>query len=171
MINSQTNYNQEAFFYKRERLQQLIIAILSSVGAKPHVDQEYMLYLLYYIDFNHYEAHERSITEQKYVKTINGAEPELFREVLQGLINSAQLVEIALPTGTGNFYKLLPTIPVVPGVFTETQQATIKETLDSYSELSFMELKGRVLADTPLMMAEIGGLLDYEYVFYRSDDE
>ena len=159
-------------FSKREKMQQLILSVLVSIGSRPQVNQEFLLHVLYSIDFNHYELHELSVTGDRYCKTETGAEAKVFEGALQELIQMEHVIQVSKSLQTGlSYHKLLPTVSTKHGVFTEVEVQTIQEVLASLKDLTLEELRDRVQFDTPLMMAKIGEKLDYEYVFYRPDPQ
>jgi len=51
-------------------LRNVLLYILARVGAKPNVGETVLYKLLYFIDFDFYEKHGRSITGLSYIRTL-----------------------------------------------------------------------------------------------------
>jgi hypothetical protein len=58
-----------------EKFKQVILYILTKVGAKPNFDQTVLYHLLYFIDFDYYELYEEQLMGLKYIKSSSGPIP------------------------------------------------------------------------------------------------
>ena len=65
------------------KFKEVLLYILSKVGAKPNVGQTVIYKLLYFIDFDFYELYEEQILGLKYIKNTYGPTPTGFDKIIK----------------------------------------------------------------------------------------
>ncbi len=154
-----------------EKLREVLLYILSKVGAKPNVGETVLYKLLYFIDFDYYEKTGHSITGLTYVRNHYGPVPQAkqFDSVINGMIGANEL-EIAETKYFKNTQKkYLPRTNARLIKLSGDELQHIDETLARLSDKSAKELTERSHFDTPWRVAKQGEPLSYRGVFYRTD--
>ena len=127
--------------------------------------------LLYFIDFDHYEVFEWSLTGETYLKYSFGPFPHDFNTVVGeleegGLIEEGLIRVVDLEVG-GVEHKYVPLVAPVLSKLGKGEVGFIDASLDYYSSMAFDVLNDRARRDVPFLVAGFLEKLDYEFVFYR----
>ena len=155
--------------FKPEKLRQVMLYILSKVGAKPNVGETVLYKLLYFIDFNYYEKTGNSVTGLTYIHNKYGPSPSVSFRSLVKEMESAKELEIV----ETRFYKkmqrkYLPLKNIKLSELSADELRHIDETLAELSDKSASELSALSHQDTPWIVAKQGQPIDYRDTFYRT---
>jgi transcriptional regulator with XRE-family HTH domain len=77
-----------------QKFREVLIYILSRVGAKPNIGETVVYKLLYFIDFDYYEKYEDQLIGATYMKNKYGPTPLEFRKVVDQMIAKGELIEV-----------------------------------------------------------------------------
>ena len=66
-----------------KKFKEVLLYVLSKVGAKPNVGETVLYKLLYFIDFNFYEKYEEQLMGATYIKNTYGPTPLEFKEIVK----------------------------------------------------------------------------------------
>ena len=77
--------------FKRKKYTDLLKYILFKCYNKPNFGKTVLCSILYFIDFNYYMKYGKLITNETYIKSKKGIEPQHFREVSNDLLSKKQL--------------------------------------------------------------------------------
>lgn len=155
---------------KPEKLREVLLYVLEKVGAKPNVGETVLYKLLYFIDFDYYEKHGKSITGLTYVRNHFGPTPTKdFRSVVEGMKAKEELEVAETKYFKNTQRKYLPLKSSELKNLSANELQHIDETLARLSDKTATELSELSHYDMPWLAAKQGEALQYRDVFYRSD--
>ena len=152
---------------KRAKLETVLLYITGQCGAKPNMDVNLLMYLLYFCDFNHYEIHEEQLTGTLYTKQTFGPSPEHVPGIIKEM-EKAKILQRFKGTCSGK-----PCIKYLPGISADLMKisAAEKEVIDRVVE-QFSDWPASALCDysredRPMRATNEGEPIADELVFYR----
>ena len=154
--------------FKREKYIKIILYIITRCTHKENLGKTVISVLLYFIDFNYYELHGESLTNEIYLKSRIVIVPMYFNEIMNQLIMSHNLYyrqEVY-------YYYLIKrySIRQIPLFsFTKEEQEIIDHVIYELSDFSATDLLIYQRGDMPYRLVNIDEELDYNHVFYRDD--
>lgn len=153
-----------------EKLREVLLYVLSKVGAKPNVGETVLYKLLYFIDFDYYEKTGHSITGLTYVRNHFGPTPSLdFKRIVEGMEANDELEIIDTKYFNNKQKKYLPAQKTSLAKLSASEIKHIDETLARLSDKTAGELSDLSHKDTPWRVAQQGKPIEYRFVFYRTD--
>lgn len=152
-----------------EKFKQVFLYLLQRVGAKPNVGQSVLYKLLYFIDFDYYEKHEKQLMGLTYIKNTFGPTPREFKKVVDAMISEGLVDEVITKHFQHTEKKYLPVVEPNLSRLSGDEMSMINSVLDRYSSKSASQLSQLSHEDTPWQMAEDQENIEYEYAFYRPD--
>ena len=157
---------------KVEKFKVVVGYILEKIGGKPNVGMTVLYKLLYFIDFDYYELFEDQLIGAVYIKNHFGPTPVMFSKVVEQMIKDGEVEVIR-----SKFYKkdqkkylVNPSYSPDLKVLSAQEIKHIDKVLEKYSNKTAKELTECSHKDVPWITAEEGKQLDYEAVFYRTDE-
>ncbi len=152
-----------------DKFRQILLYVLTKVGAKPAVGESVLHKLLYFIDFDYYEKYEDNLMGLTYIKGYHGPVPAEFAPVIkemqeQGEIEAVQSAHFRYP-----HKKYLPLKEPVLDIFNAREIKHVDSVLQRFSDKDAAALKKCSCQDSPWLSAEYGKPLSYENVFSRGD--
>jgi transcriptional regulator with XRE-family HTH domain len=152
-----------------EKLREVLLYVLGKIGAKPNIGETVLYKLLYFIDFDYYEKHGKSITGLTYIRNHFGPTPAMsFKEVVKGLEDKNELEIVETKFFNNTQKKYLPTKSVELEKLSAKELEHINEELARLSDKTASELSELSHYDTPWVVTKQGKAIDYRYVFYRT---
>jgi len=152
---------------KVEKFKEVLLYVLSKVGAKPNVGMTVLYKLLYFIDFNYYEKYEEQLVGATYIKNHFGPTPVYFSKVVEDMKKQGEVEEVKSQYFLHDQKKFLPKRPANLSKISANELQMIDQVLTNLSDKSAKELSDFSHSDTPWMVKKQGEVLDYESVFYR----
>lgn len=152
-----------------EKFKQVLLYILTKVGGKPNVGQTVLYKLLYFIDFDYYEKFEEQLIGARYMKNTHGPTPVIFTKLVNELERAGKI-----ETVKSKFYKyeqkkflVNPSVSLTVSALSAQELAHIDWELARLSDMTATQISALSHIDTPYELAKEGGILEYEFVFYR----
>lgn len=156
----QKNYN---------KFREILLYILTKVGAKPNVGETVLYKLLYFIDFDYYEKYEEQLIGATYIKNHHGPTPVEFKKLVQEMIKKGEIVPVQNKYFSYDQKKYLATRnPELSKLLNAQELQHIDEVLARLSNKNATELSEYSHQDIPWIVAEDSKPIDYETVFYRT---
>lgn len=153
-----------------EKLREVLLYVLDKVGAKPNVGETVLYKFLYFIDFDYYEKHGKSITGLTYVRNHYGPTPtRAFVDVIKQMQADDELEIISTKYFYNTQKKYLPTKKADLHALSAMELAHIDYELSRLGDKSASELSDLSHKDTPWIVAQPGTQIKYRNVFYRTD--
>lgn len=153
-----------------EKFKQVFLYILEKVGAKPNVGLTVLYKLLYFIDFDYYEKYGKQLMGLTYFKNTHGPAPRHFAKIVEKMKDGEELVEVKSKYFTHEQKKFLPNIEPDLSILSGQELEMIDDVLGRYSDKSAKELSDISHRDMPWKATEDGKNIEYELVFYRSEE-
>ena len=153
-----------------KKFKEVLLYILNKVGAKPNVGETVLYKLLYFIDFDFYEKYEEQLIGATYIKNHYGPTPVEFKKIVKDMIKNKEVVEI-----TGEFFKYpqkkyLPLRSPDLSTLGAHEKELIDNILERLSDMTAKEISEYSHGDIPWIGAKEGKPIDYESVFYRTNE-
>jgi Predicted transcriptional regulators len=155
-----------------EKFKNVLLYILKKVGLKPNVGQTVVYKLLYFIDFDYYEKFEEQLIGAKYIKNHFGPTPVMFAKVVEEMKKDNLIDEAKSKFFDREQKKYIANPEIDPDLSMLSAQEIkhIDEELERLADFTGKELSDLSHKDVPWLTAEDGKVIDYESVFYRTDD-
>lgn len=154
---------------KADKFKEVLLYILSKVGAKPNVGLTVLYKLLYFIDFNYYEKYEEQLIGATYIKNHFGPTPIYFSKIIEDMKQKNEVEEVKSQYFLHDQKKYLPKRPADLSKLSANELQTIDQVLSQLSDKTAKELSDYSHEDVPWKTAIEGKPIDYEAVFYRTD--
>jgi uncharacterized phage-associated protein len=149
------------------KFKEVLLYVLSRVGALPNVGKTVLFKLLYFIDFDYYEKYEEQLMGATYRKEAYGPLPVEFSTIVTEMIREGKLQEIR---GTYFDHEQIKYIPIhKPNLsgLSANEMETIDAVLQKYGGKSATEISDIAHQDVPWKVHALHEVIDYESVFYR----
>ena len=150
-----------------EKFKEVLLYILSKVGAKPNMGETVLYKLLYFIDFNFYEKHEEQLIGATYIKNHYGPTPVEFRKIIKEM-EGKDIKKIKDKYFKYPRTKYLPLREPDLNKLKGNEIKVIDEVLEKLSDMNAKEISEYSHNDVPWLVCEDGEIIDYESVFYRT---
>ncbi|MBN1373859.1 helix-turn-helix domain-containing protein [Candidatus Dojkabacteria bacterium] len=151
------------------KYKEILLYILTKIGAKPNIYKNTIFYILYFIDFDYYKKYKKHIIDATYVKKPVGPKPLYFEKLIKKM---AALKEIEIIESKQFAYlqkKYLPTRdPNFSNLVSIQELNHIDWVLARLSNLNITEFENYLKWDAPWQLASNNDTLDYKFVFYRN---
>lgn len=154
---------------KVDKFKEVLLYILSQVGAKPNIGMTVLYKLLYFIDFNYYEKYEEQLIGATYIKNHFGPTPIYFSKIIEDMKKKNEVEEVNSKFFLHDQKKYLPKRQANLSKLSANELQMIDQVLLQLSNKTAKELSEYSHTDTPWMVKKQGEVLDYESVFYRDD--
>lgn len=155
---------------KLDKFKEVLLYVLSKVGAKLNVGQTVIYKLLYFIDFDYYELHEEQLIGATYIKNHHGPTPVEFAKIVSDMENSGEIETVKSKYFKYDQTKYLPKRKPDLSKLSALELKHIDNELDRLSDKNANEISDLSHSDVPWITAETGQPLDYEAVFYRTPE-
>jgi uncharacterized phage-associated protein len=153
--------------YSEEKLQQVVLYFLEHIN-NVHLGRTKLMKLLYFVDFDHYEAHGKSVTGATYRKLPHGPYPDRIEKVIarmeaSGLVRGIKVeyrgyAQQRLITMRGKFD---------PEKFSGTEIQTLERVAADWADASAAEIEAATHHEAPWAGTQSGKTIDYEMAEYR----
>ena len=153
--------------YSEEKLQQTILYFLEHIN-NVHLGRTKLMKLLYFVDFDHYETHGKSITGATYRKLPHGPYPDKVEKLIEkmernGLVrevktNHKGFVQQRLITLNGKFD---------PAKFTGAELQTLARVAADWADSTAAQIEAATHREAPWAGTQDGKRIDYEMAEYR----
>lgn len=153
-----------------DRFTAMLHYIIEKCGDKPNVGKTVLYKLCYFCDFDFYELYERKLTGAQYVHLDHGPAPSSFLAAISNLTSQKKI------SGTHEVYrgkeqdKFHSLTSADMSMFTPEEMEVIDAVISKYSDKTATEISAISHRDTPWQITDLGEPLDYEAVFYRSEE-
>lgn len=152
-----------------DKFKEVLIYILTKVGAKPNVGETVLYKLLYFIDFDYYEKFEEQLIGATYIKNHHGPTPVEFQTIIEQAIEAGEIIRVPSKYFGRDQKKYLPVRdPDLTKLKDARELKHIDEVLARLSDFNATELSAISHEDVPWIIAEDLKPIDYEAVFYRT---
>ena len=153
-----------------EKFKESLLYILGKVGGKPNVGMTVLYKLLYFIDFDYYEKYEEQLIGALYIKNHYGPTPVAFAKIVSQMKKEGAIEQVKSKYFEREQTKYLPRKRADVSEFSAREIKHIDEVLERLSDKTATELSNLSHKDIPWIVAEEGRPINYESVFYRTEE-
>ena len=153
-----------------EKFKEVFLYILNKVGSKPNIGETVIYKLLYFIDFDYYEKYEEQLIGATYQKNQYGPTPIEFKKIIQKMIKTDEIIKLKENYFKYPQTKYLPKRKPNLRIINAEELELIDSVLSKLSDMNASEISNYSHKDVPWLASEEGGIIDYESVFYRTDE-
>lgn len=153
---------------KLDKFKQVMLYILERCAGKPNIGETVLYKLLYFADFNYYEAYEEQMTGASYKKMAWGPIPVEFPKIVEAMEKNGEIKLIK-----DEFYgypqkRYIPLVKADLGRLKASEKEILDRVIDALSDKTAKEISDYSHEDIPWKATKDKGVIDYELVFYRS---
>ncbi len=152
------------------KLKEILLHILSRVGARPHVGETVLYKLLYFADFDFYERYEEQLIGATYIKNRYGPTPVEFRKVVQQMEEAGDIEVVKSDYFSYPQTKYLPRREPDLTELDAREIALVDEVVDRLGNMNATQISEYSHKDVPWVVTDEGKPIDYETVFYRTPE-
>jgi uncharacterized phage-associated protein len=153
--------------YSEEKLQQTILYFLEHIN-NVHLGRTKLMKLLYFVDFNHYETHGKSVTGATYRKLPHGPYPDKVEKLIEKM-EKAGLVREVKTSHKGYAQHRLITLngKFDPAKFTGAELQTLERVAAEWADANATQIEAVTHREAPWAGTQNGKKIDYEMAEYR----
>jgi transcriptional regulator with XRE-family HTH domain len=151
-----------------KKFKEVLIYILTKVGAKPNVGETVLYKLLYFIDFNYYERYEEQLIGATYIKNHHGPTPIEFSAIVNEMLEMKEIEVVKSKYFQHLQKKYLPHRDPDLSIFKANEIQIIDDVLQKLSGMNATTISQYSHQDIPWMVTPDREKIDYESVFYRT---
>lgn len=153
-----------------KKFKEVLLYVLSKVGAKPNIGETVLYKLLYFIDFNFYEKYEEQLMGATYIKNTYGPTPLEFKEIVKKMEAENELELVKSQYFQREQKKYLPRRDPNLTLLSATEIKCIDDVLHKLGNMNATAISEYSHKDVPWMITQPKEIIDYETVFYRTPD-
>jgi len=150
-----------------DKFREVLLYVLSRVGAKPHVGETVVYKLLYFIDFDYYEKYEEQLIGATYIANRFGPTPVEFRGIVERMEKDGDLTRVRSSHFDYPQRKYLPRREPNLAVLSGRELELIDDVLRRLGDMNATAISHHSHNDVPWLGTESGQPIPYEAVFYR----
>jgi transcriptional regulator with XRE-family HTH domain len=153
-----------------KKFKEVLLYILGKVGSRPNIGQTVLYKLLYFIDFDYYEKYEEQLIGATYIKNLYGPTPVSFAKIIHQMEESGQIVEVKSKYFDKDQTKYVPVTEANVSSLSGQELKHIDDELERLAHFTAKQLSELSHKDTPWLVAQDKGVINYEHVFYRPEE-
>jgi transcriptional regulator with XRE-family HTH domain len=153
-----------------EKFKEVLLYLLSCVGAKPNIGETVVYKLLYFIDFDYYEKYEEQLIGATYQRNHFGPTPMEFGALVDAMIENQEIARIQKPYFSFQQKKYLPLREPDLSKLTGRELDLINDVVRRLSDMSAKQISEYSHKDVPWLTTNDGEVISYEAVFYRTPE-
>src|SRR5437016_1656935 len=153
--------------YSEEKLQQVILYFLEHIN-NVHLGRTKLMKLLYFVDFDHYEAHRRAVTGAVYRKLPHGPYPDRIEKLIAKMEQAGLVREVKVDRKGHTQHRLITLQGKFdPGKFSGAELQTLERVAADWADANATQIEAATHREAPWAGTEDGKKIDYEMAEYR----
>lgn len=150
-----------------EKLQQVILYFLEHIN-NVHLGRTKLMKLLYFVDFDHYEAHGRTVTGAIYRKLPHGPYPEHVEKLIKKMEQAGFVREVKVDHKGFTQHRLITLKGKFdPARFTGAELQTLERVAADWADATAAQIEAATHREAPWAGTQAGKTIDYEMAEYR----
>ncbi len=150
------------------KFREVLLYILTKVGAKPNIGETVLYKLIYFIDFDYYEKYEEQLIGATYIKNTFGPTPVEFISIINQMIEKGEVERVKSSYFKKEQTKYLPHRNAQLDLLSAKEIKLIDEVLARLADKNASQISEYSHGDIPWVVTEDQCVIDYETVFYRT---
>jgi uncharacterized phage-associated protein len=153
--------------YSEEKLQQVIVYFLEHIN-NVHLGRTKLMKLLYFVDFDHQEAHGHSVTGATYRKLPHGPYPDKIENVIKKMEGAGLVRQVKVQhRGLAQTRLLTLGAKFNPAKFSGTELQTLERVAADWADATAAQIEAATHREAPWAGTADGKTIDYEMAEYR----
>ena len=150
-----------------EKLQQVILFFLERIN-NVQLGRTKLMKLLYFVDFDHYELHGRSVTGAMYRKLPHGPYPKDAEKLIVDMKKRELVREVKVDHNGYTQHRLITLrAKFEPSKFSGEELQTLERVATRWADASAAQIEAASHAEAPWAATQDGKTIDYEMAEYR----
>lgn len=150
-----------------EKLQQVILYFLEHIN-NVHLGRTKLMKLLYYVDFDHCEAHGVPVTGATYRKLPHGPYPDHVEELIAQMEKDGLVREVKVDHQGYTQHRLLTlNAKFDPAKFSGTELQALERVAADWADATAAQIEAATHREAPWAGTQAGKKIDYEMAEYR----
>ena len=150
-----------------EKLQQVILYFLEHIN-NVHLGRTKLMKLLYFVDFDHYQAHGASVTGATYRKLPHGPYPDKVEKLIARMEKAGLVREVRVDhKGFAQHRLITLNGKFDPAKFSGTEIQTLERVAASWADATASQIEAATHREAPWAGTQAGKKIDYEMAEYR----
>ena len=151
----------------KAKYKQAILGILNSPANNTLLGKVKLFKLLYYIDFDHYQAYKTSVTGDMYQKQPYGPVPMHAQEILSEMVAEGLLTTHLRQLGKYQQHVFDPLTTLDASAFTASEMYVLEQVAQKWANHSMSEIVAATHGEAPWRAVDMGEEIPYALAFYR----
>jgi uncharacterized phage-associated protein len=152
--------------YSADKMQQVILFFLERIN-NVHLGRTKLMKLLYYVDFDHYEMHGKSVTGATYRKLPHGPVPQQAKELIRDMAGKGLVLEMKAKRSVFAQHRLITQAKFNPAMFSGDEMQTLDRVAKEWENCTGAQIEAASHAEAPWSATKDGKVIDYELAHYR----
>jgi uncharacterized phage-associated protein len=153
--------------YSEEKLQQVIVYFLEHIN-NVHLGRTKLMKLLYFVDFDHYEAHGCSVTGATYRKLPHGPYPDKIEKLIARMEKTGLVRDVKVDHKGYTQHRLITLkAKFDPGKFSGSELQTLERVAADWADATAAQIEAATHREAPWAGTQEGKTIDYEMAEYR----
>ena len=154
--------------FNKEKFKEVLHYIICKCGDENNAEKGVLYKLLYFSDFNFFELHEKSLTNESYRKLPRGPAPIHFDVAINELINEGKVNVTTKNISLGRVMYNYSSLKEPTMNFNDNELFVINNVIDDLSYMNAKQISEYSHGDMPWRATEDRDIIDYGFVFYRN---
>jgi len=153
--------------YSEEKLQQVIVYFLEHIN-NVHLGRTKLMKLLYFVDFDHQEAHGHSVTGATYRKLPHGPYPDKIENLIKKMETAGKVRQVNVEHKGFTQTRLLTLgAKFDPAKFSGAELQTLERVAADWADATAAQIEAATHREAPWAGTADGKTIDYEMAEYR----
>jgi uncharacterized phage-associated protein len=152
--------------YSADKMQHVILFFLERIN-NVHLGRTKLMKLLYYVDFDHYEMHGKSVTGATYRKLPHGPVPQQAKKLIQDMAAKRLVQEVKAKRADFAQHRLITQAKFDPSLFSGEEIQTLERVAKEWEYCTGTQIEAASHAEAPWAATKPGKMIDYDLAHYR----
>jgi uncharacterized phage-associated protein len=152
--------------YSAEKMQHVILFFLERIN-NVDLGRTKLMKLLYYVDFDHYEMHGKSLTGATYRKLPHGPVPQEAKKLIENMASRHLVHQVRVKRAQYAQHRLITQAKFDPSLFSGEEIQTLERVAKEWEHCTGTEIEASSHAEAPWAATRDGKIIDYELAHYR----
>jgi len=149
-----------------DKMEQVILFFLERIN-NVHLGRTKLMKLLYYVDFDHFEKHGRSVTGAAYRKLPHGPVPDKAQKVIEEMARKGAVKEVRIKRADYAQHRLITQARFEASRFTGDELQTLEKVAQKWEDATAKQIEAASHAEAPWLATRDGARIDYELAHFR----
>lgn len=149
-----------------QKMEQVILFFLERIN-NVHLGRTKLMKLLYYVDFDHYEMHGKSVTGATYSKLPHGPVPKEAKKLIDRMAKKNLVHPVKVKRAIYAQHRLIAQTKFDAALFSGEEMQTLERVANKWENCTGAQIEAASHAEAPWAATKKNGVIDYELAHYR----